>query len=232
MVIINNNCSLLNLNYSRPAIFENEDEDYQYSIFGTSFGIEYKKRFFIITAKHVYDNFDSSEISIMYEYPSEKFLPLKEELFINNYQIYNDCQQFDIVIFEIDQEEIDASFNHETFYRIKDRKVYPEHFKIGQILGFPQILNTLDYESKQLKFRRFELEVLIIRKGSKYKNLHCIEYSDKHKPYMNGMSGSPVYGKQKILNHTKSVLIGMLVLEKYFISITHIKSILKKGFFN
>lgn len=220
------------LNYTRPVIFENEDESYQYSICGSAFGIKYRDRYFVITAKHVSEQFDenTSEISIFYEFGSERFLPLKEYICIKDHNKFDDFYQFDIIIYEVCKENLDEDFNEGTCYHLSDVKVYIEYFKEGRIIGFPHKLNTIEYEKKIIKMQRFDTEVYI-KKDSKYANVIHIQHNKDAKTYLQGMSGSPVFGKKIFMKKEYYYLLGMFILTDYFISINHIREVIKEGFF-
>ncbi len=213
--------------YSRPVLFERQCNEYPYSLLGSCFGVEYKNKCLIITARHVLENFKEDDISIPYIFGSDKFLPINYINYITYPDEIDDTDKFDVVIINIDKELLDKDFNEKSFFKIKECSLDAPFFDKYVIFGFPKEINQIDYDKKKVKVQRIQLEAYNI-KESPYDYCFSLETKVENKKYLNGISGSPILGLKKNNHGYDYCLIGMMLREKYFVSSNWILKILEE----
>lgn len=214
--------------YSRPVLFERECSEFPYSLSGSCFGIKYKHQYLIVTAKHVLDNFNEDDnISIPYVLGSDNFLPINNLNTIAYCTFMDDTDKFDIAILNIEDKLLNENFDPNSFFEIEECLADITSFDKCVIYGFPQEINGIDYDDKKIRVQRQMLEADNIKK-SPYDYCFSFETKNESKKYLNGLSGSPIFGLKENGKGYDYCLIGMMIREKYFLSSNWILKILEE----
>ena len=87
-----------------PLVFEIDHTDYPYSMRGTVFIVGFKKRVFVITARHNLTPEDMSPICVFPNDSSQQIIPLKDIFFVPRRLVDDDFT--DIAVIEVNLRDI------------------------------------------------------------------------------------------------------------------------------
>lgn len=200
---------------ARPVIFEHSDENFPYWGSGSSMLLANSQHFFWVTASHVLKNLGGA-LENLRIFPSDVStisLP-----FIESYQIQcgeSDDEYRDILVLRINLKEFDK-FGDVPLraQNIELGLLSAEELAVGAelwIVGYPEEKNCIDYEQAQIKNSRAVIRA--IYQGTSLSD-HCctakINSSIQLTSY-NGLSGSPIFYLQPIIQNSQEVLFPRLV---------------------
>jgi len=197
---------------SRPVLFRNYVEGYEYSLTGTSFLCEFEGNQFIVTAKHVLSGFDLETICIPFHYESREFLPYTCVCT----PVGNDSEEidkFDIAVLPIAQsfDETDL-FGQGPFHlslETLDQALEPGTHLV--LRGFPGGTNKIDYEQQAITLEGTAFGATIVG-PSIINGCTEIEFNDLSECHcINGLSGSPVFSINSLVPPYKVRIAGMLL---------------------
>ncbi|KAB7887778.1 hypothetical protein [Poseidonibacter ostreae] len=212
--------------YTRPVLFDTKSCDYPYGLLGSCFGIEYENEYLIITAQHVLDNFENKNILVPYILGSDTFLPINIIHELSYSSEIDDTDKFDLAIIHIEKKKLNKDFIKTSFYKIDNSLLEATSYTEFIIYGFPSKINGIDYEEKKVNAQRMIIEAINITK-SPYTYCYSLETAEDTKEYLNGLSGSPVFGLKKVNSQINYCFVGMMIREKYFISARWIYHVIK-----
>lgn len=198
---------------AKPLIFENEDEDFSYSIQGTVFLATYENRHFGITAKHSLRNRTNESVRLELNPGDREFLPLKA---IHLPSTPGEGEDFtDLAIFEVESKMVNSEiFSSGHFLDLKYFSRLPCVFHTESILvlkGYPSEKNSVDYERKVIHTQAFVCEASFSGAGE---SAHCSKLTFKDLSLvqdLDGMSGSPIIKFDKTAMGFAYVFAGVLI---------------------
>lgn len=197
---------------SRPVLFRNYFEGYEYSLSGTSFLCEFESNQFIVTAKHVLDGFDPEAICIPFHYESREFLPYTCVCT----PVSSDPEEvdkFDIAVLPIAQNFDETDLSGQGPFRLTvdtiEQTMEPGTHLV--LRGFPDGTNKIDYDKNTIIREGTAFGATIV--GPSIIN-GCTEiaFNDLSECHsINGLSGSPVFSINSLIPPYKVRLAGMLL---------------------
>ena len=147
-------------NIVRPLVFDNEYEGYEHNSLGSCVVIEYASRYFAITALHNNKNggYKPKQFMVPYSLGANLFFPIKEVFSVETSE-NEDTDHKDIFFIEIHREEIDEDkLNLDTIYDFSENSNVSITEKSKYVVhGFPDELQTIDFEKKVIKNQRFSV---------------------------------------------------------------------------
>jgi hypothetical protein len=197
---------------SRPVLFRNYIEGYEYSLTGTSFLCEFESDQFIVTAKHVLSGFDPESICIPFHYESREFLPYTCVCTPAG----NDPEEvdrFDIAVLPIAKNFNDTDLLGQGPFRLSletiDQALEPGTHLV--LRGFPDSTNKIDYEQQSITLEGTAFGATILGR-SIIKGCIEIAFNDLTEcRSINGLSGSPVFSIDTLAPPYHVRLAGMLL---------------------
>jgi hypothetical protein len=198
---------------AKPLIFENEDEDFSYSIQGTIFLATYENRHFGITAKHALRNRTKESVRLEFNPGDKEFLPLNA-MHLPSTPV-GDEDFADLAIFEVESKMVNPEiFSSGHFLDLKYFSQLPCLFYRDSVLvlkGYPSEKNSVDYERKVIHTQAFACEAAFSGPGE---STHCSKISFKDLALvedLDGMSGSPVIKFDRTAMGFAYVFAGVLI---------------------
>lgn len=199
---------------ARPVLFATGDMDYPISIRGTGFIVRFRKKYFAVTASHVTQGFDLSQVRFQYHPNSSTFIPLIQPFFIHG-DDPEDTDQYDIVAFSIDDSMLDFSM-------LKDYPPYEllERYTITlfdrkaayAFQGYPTEQRECQYDEKRVDMKSVLYDA-VYEGASTSQLLHTLHVNRANEiNNFDGLSGAPVFQ----INHTdeymsQQAFVGMLL---------------------
>jgi hypothetical protein len=172
-------------------IFENDDAQWKFSMWGTGFLVTYENRVLVVTRKHEVSKYRPSQYRILNRLGSHNTLPIHQPFaVIERHQA--DFEDFVIapidssVIIENDFDPADACVMDESGIQ------WNEIQRVG-VYGFPSDINSVDYEQGLISVQPFgmvgRLTGVCIGEG-----MHEIQFgAGGNLNSYDGFSGSPVF---------------------------------------
>ena len=184
------------LQASRILMFDNKNEDYEYTIGGSSFLVKIEEFLFAITAKHVLENnhYSPDDVLIRYNEESRYFLPF-EKIFYIDTDDTNDTDHKDVVFLKVAKSLLNAKIDTGFIIKLPHKRSLPRlDCEKLLITGFPKDLSRIDYERKHIKTVRKPL-IASNPNFSQYRGLFSFQYEQNTAEDLNfnGLSGSPVF---------------------------------------
>jgi hypothetical protein len=141
----------------RPVVWRTGNAEYPYWGKGSLFIVEYKDRWFLITAKHVLRDGNPDDLCIFPRDDIRDTLPLKT-LFKPTSREIDDTDHRDIHILEIDRNKIIGQ-DAENIHALNFGNSYRSPASVAEgarllAIGIPKF--EVDYETKTIKFVRFQ----------------------------------------------------------------------------
>jgi len=184
------------LEASRPLRWEWDDEDFSYGIGGTGFLVRFRRRHFLVTARHCLQGHDRNSLRVEIQNNSGVFNALKQLHTVDGPEAFHDLAFF----------EFDPVLNSMTdlqspeFLDFDYLSLLP-HYNWSftsdyACRGYPTELNVPDYENRKLKCTSFSVGG---RWTGDWIRPHCgaFKIADPITEYgiqdTDGFSGSPVF---------------------------------------
>ncbi len=197
---------------AKPLVFENEDEEFSYSMQGTGFLARFNGRYFGITAKHCLRTRTRESVRFELDEKGEHFLPLKA---VHILEADNEADFSDLAFFEIEQNLVEAAdlqgnqFLDIDYFIGLDCKLNPK--ATLALRGFPSQLNFVDYERRVIHTQGFCTDGNF---GGAAESQYCglIKFIDLEKiESLDGLSGSPVFQFEKLERGYHYLFAGVLI---------------------
>jgi len=140
---------------SRPVLFENDYEGYEYSVGGTAFVVKFKNHYYVLTAKHVIINlskFSPDQFRVQYRPDSRDFLPISN-LYKPSVTDTEDTDQFDLAVFQIDDSTLQAElFGEHRPYNLLEMDKFTIYNPNSKFVyrGFPIETRNIDWVEKNM----------------------------------------------------------------------------------
>lgn len=197
---------------SRPVLFRNYVEGYEYSLTGTSFLCTFEGDQFIVTAKHVLSGFDQEAICIPFHYESREFIPYTCVCT----PISTDPEEvdrFDIAVLPIARALDETELRGQGPFRLSidtiDQTLEPGTHLV--LRGFPDSTNKIDYEQQAITLEGTAFGATIVGQ-SIIKGCTEIAFNDLSEcRSINGLSGSPVFSINSLTPPYHVRVAGMLL---------------------
>jgi len=200
------------VNCTRPLCFKVPNPGCPYNIGGTCFVVRFRNRLWAFTAKHIWTKLGvlPSQLIIPYATGGDAHFNIADARTFVDYPDLSDCT--DIVLFEIDEAELDADHYQEAFtynldtepdYQISDDMLLAIH-------GFPDRCNHVNEDKTALMIQR----ISIMGKFADFSRMPgCREIDllgDAELDSHSGFSGSPIFIASSEFNQPRaSKLVGI-----------------------
>lgn len=207
----------------RPVVFENEKfDEYPYTVGGTCFLIEYCRKVFAVTAKHVLKNlnYKPEEVRIPpYIEGMTHFLPICKSYANPIYETYGK-DYADIILLEIARDKLHSGWKSQLKpYDYAMNSLPSLYFKGSSkllIKGYPKKIpgqNYVAHVEKHMQFQALMITGNYLEESKASEGCHLFKFDDLTDivPSSNGMSGSPLFHVSQ--NHEESIasLAGMYI---------------------
>lgn len=231
----------------RPIVFENDEfDDYPYTVGGTCFLIEYDRKIFAVTAKHVLKNlnYKPEEVRVPpYVEGMTHFLPICKSYANSIYETEGE-DYADIILLEIARDKLHSGWKSRLKpYVYEINSIAPLDFQANPkllIKGFPKKIpgqNYVDHDEKHMQFKALTITGNYLGESKDSKGCHQFKFDDLTDvvPSSDGMSGSPLFRVSQNNKESIARLAGMYIRgddEKntgLFISSNIIKKMLHKA---
>jgi hypothetical protein len=185
------------LHCSRPVLFQNADPGFPFSIGGTAFIVRFRKRHFVITAKHVLtmNGFQPEQFRIQYRADSKAFLPLKSVYWLRRSD-EDDTDQFDLAAWDVDENAINVDlFCDDLPYELRQSDNLTVFGANSHYLyrGFPTFMRSVDYGGSTIKQGSISSRAQY-RGPTPYTHIHeIVLVNDGTLASVDGLSGSPIF---------------------------------------
>lgn len=226
-------------NIVRPLIFDNEYEGYEHKTQGSCVVIEYKTKYFAITALHINSErgYEPRQFMVPYSSGSNLFLPMKEVFWVETSE-NDDTDHKDVFFIEIPREGIEEEkLDRDTvwdFFENADLDTTRDTKYV--VYGFPDELQQIDTDEKVIRNQRFSVSAKLEAKDC-YLGVDQIKFDgNAGLNSFSGMSGGGVFsltpnGDGKYLGRFEGILLrgtpGSLL--GYFLQRKFIKAYLEKS---
>ena len=184
------------LNSSRLVIFENEDENYEYSAYGTAFICTYNDQLYVVTAAHVIKGYADDAIRVMIHPEGRDFLPYYTRVTLNSPN-KEDPDHTDLAVLIIDQSMVDYNcFLDYPPLTLTDQSFKGKPPSGGKLIfrGFPGDRSSIDYDKLTIKQQPVILEGDWVGPAQMMEHCHEVKLDDVSRcTTLNGFSGSPVF---------------------------------------
>lgn len=200
---------------SRPLYFDNENEEFPYSCVGTCFIVKYRRKLWVLTAKHVLVNseYQVSQAMVPYSLGGEHFIPIKGANSFDDIPNYKEAT--DIIVFEIDEDRLDRTrLDPSTVYDLDDEPetLPPLHGYSIVVHGFPDELNEVSYEEQTMYRQRLSIFASDPQRSCITGCVRVELLSDGDIANARGFSGGPVFLVSRQTNtNTPERLLGVIV---------------------
>ncbi len=206
------------LKYSiRPILFDVKNEYAQYSMLGTSFGVSNNNEFYIITLKHVIGDVETTDICFSYGFKDKRefreFLPINEKSIFKMPSLEDDTDKYELIAFRVDKNSLKKDiFDDTSFIQLSNKTQEYSSYDYLLIMGFPAEVNGIEYDEKKIKNQRFIVSATWSKKAV-MTNCHMININANNDlSSYSGLSGSPIFGIQKLSNTQSSAhLLGVML---------------------
>ncbi len=202
------------LNCAKPLLFENEEEDYQYSLGGTCFLAKFRGSHYAITASHCLRGYPYEAVRIDHDPQDSSFLPLSCFHRIEP-PTSSDTDWADVTLIEVAEKLLtehkrNSSDWLDVDYLIqRDLSLHP-----GMQLafrGFPFETGEIDYDEKSIARAGFCADASFVRQSSYYR-CHIVKFNDLTQiKDVNGLSGSPLFPIVPVEGGSAYHFAGMLI---------------------
>lgn len=201
------------LRCSRPVLFENTDETYQYSVGGTCFVVTFNEKRYVITAKHVLKHFSPKQFCVQYHPACRHFLSLRECYCLKDLTT-NDTDKYDLAIFSVnDISAYDHLYEDHPPYSLSllDKFVLQSDRSKYAYRGYPIEIRSIDWLVQHIRNRAFVNEGVY---GGRAPMDACHEIK---LPFITGLdsidgiSGSPIFQVDKAGKDYSGSLAGMFL---------------------
>lgn len=225
------------LSCSKPLLFENEDEDFQYSLGGTCFLAKFAGAHYAITASHCLRGYPYEAVRIELDQEDSTFLPISCFHRIEPPPAA-DTDWADVTIIEF-SEALLVDRKRESLAWLDIDELIQRSLTITPGLqfafrGFPFELGKIDYDCKSFSRAGFSADASYLRR-SPYYRCHVVRFNDLSQIRdVNGLSGTPLFPIVKVPGGVMHHFAGMLIRASqtsglgYFIELSIIFSALKK----
>jgi len=199
---------------AKPLIFENEDEEFSYSMQGTGFLARFNGRYFGITAKHCLRTRTHESVRFELDEKGEDFLPLKA-VHLPKDNAVADWDFSDLAVFEVEPNLVESAnlkghhFLDIDYFIGLDCVLKPD--AILALRGYPSQFNWVDYERRVIHTQGFAVDGSY---GGAAESRHCgiIKFPDLTKiDNLDGLSGSPVFQFEKNQGGFSYLFAGVLI---------------------
>lgn len=206
------------LNCARPILFENDDEEFKYSLGGTAFIVKFRNHLYVITAKHVLTSFSKQEkdfswwkqFQVQYYPDKTGYIPMTA-LYVIEHEITDDTDQFDLAIFQVDDiKQNKKLFQNHQPYELLESEGFTAFNSNSKFIfrGFPSEQRSICYEKKQIHHSAFRGEGEYLE-HTEYTNIHKLKLKGKSLlTTLNGLSGSPIF---QINEKSQEAFAGVLI---------------------
>ena len=209
----------------RPIIFENEEEEfdkYPYTVGGTCFLLEYGRKMFAVTAKHVLKNlnYKPKEVRVPpYVEDMTHFLPIFKS-YANDIYETDGKDYADIILLEIARDKLHSGWKSRLKpYDYAMNSIAPLDFRGSSkllIKGYPkQILeqNYADHDEKHMQFQALTITGNYLEESKDSEGCHLFKFDDLTDivPSSDGMSGSPLFHVFQKNKESVARLAGMYI---------------------
>jgi len=195
------------LNYTKPLLYDTDYEGYQYANAGSCFLLKWKKKLYIISAKHCFDKHSVQAKNIMYPIPnSEYHLGINNQFDINSQEEYADQVILEVKLDTQSKVLFDSSTIIDLSYPTSIISFDDSKISDIYIRGFPLNNDNHDIKHEERKIQQQAYLTNGLIKTRKSNDDDCFYLKMKHPTYnytlennddnakqANGMSGSPVY---------------------------------------
>lgn len=199
---------------ARPLIFENEDDQFSYSIHGTAFLVRCKGRYFGITAQHCLRTWTKEAVRLAVDLSKRDFLPMRR-LHLGESTDHHDDDYADIALFEVEERLVDTSILHGLHFLDADYFAELRFCLVSNAIlalrGYPGELNWVNYDENIIHEQAFAADghfdgpAQLKHCGRmRFNSLEPIQDTD-------GLSGSPVFQFQTTPNGLSYLFAGMLI---------------------
>ena len=202
------------LNCAKPLLFENEEEDYQYSQGGTCFLAKFSGSYYGITASHCLRGYPYEAVRISHHPEDSSFLPLTCFHRIEPPDD-PDTDWADVTLIEVadnlltenrqnssDWLDVDYLIEHDLTLRPNMQLAFR---------GFPFELGEIDYNDKSIARAAFCGDATFVRQ-SRYYRCHVISFNDLSQiKSVSGLSGSPLFPILPLEGGSAYHFAGMLI---------------------
>lgn len=183
-----------------PVYFENDDEKYPYSFRASSIRVDYKDKRYIVTARHVTKDggWDINKLFVPIQFGNRMCTKLVNEYSLREIEIldkkYDLPDETDLVAYELGNMPPEVLLPRGIAEdQIIDRDLNPSNELL--ILGYPSLLNSIDYEKQLIK------QYLKAYKGSFIASINPvlsrISVSNGEDEKLDGVSGGVVFSNRK-----------------------------------
>jgi hypothetical protein len=182
---------------AKPLIFENQDEQFRYSILGTCFVVSFRGGLYAVTAKHCFDGRERTSVRIRMIPGDLTWLPIRAI-----HTLGGDGDFCDLAIVDFNASILPKGIAQPPqCLRLElpaSSLQTPADGALLALVGYPASSNCIDYESFELRTQGFSADG---RCTGPAEEEHCsIMRFNKLEPveHLNGMSGSPVFQFEEI----------------------------------
>jgi hypothetical protein len=204
---------------ARPILWENDIEEYPYSIGATCFIFSQNSEFYAATVRHNLSGRNADDLLIPYDETWREFLPIEGVFSPSASKDQSDREYADLVIMKIKAEMANISalskFQEFDFHSTRNKKPIPENGKL-YVAGYPGSLQKADYEERRIKQQRFIFDGNYGGKAESYfselinfEELSALPEPSYGEP-MDGLSGSPVFFMDRSVQPSSVTLAGIL----------------------
>lgn len=200
--------------FDRPIFFENDDDEFPYSIGGSAFVVSREGEYKVVTAKHCCLDRQADDMLVPVfsngQDVSQEFLPICRVHFGKAADHEDDWYFADLMVLDVDVTKLESSDGKIIALPFDDTWKTPLDLMDGDKLivrGHPTTLREADYDQKVIKQQAF-LATGSIGKPAIGKHMRFMEFDDTALiTSADGMSGSPVFRNR----NNQFELAGMIV---------------------
>jgi hypothetical protein len=178
---------------ARPVVFETGVQDAPHAVFGSSFLVGYRRRIFVITARHVLQP-EAQIHALCVRSPTGRLLMLKDVFFAPTSSVPDDWA--DLAAVEVDLTQVSGDMGQTRILPISDP---PEDWMATRnvspfiLVGFPNEHTFVDYETGEVVERLVEMQGRYARPAeSPFLHELKIQNPPPLRSY-SGFSGCPVF---------------------------------------
>jgi hypothetical protein len=201
---------------ARPVLFQNDSQEFPYSVGGTAFLVMFWGWYYAISARHVLDagGFAPGQIRIRYRPDGALMLPVGSRF---QYQVKDDTDtdQFDVVVWQVDGSVTPDQFGEYFPFDLMSFDVWPIRPAGSPYLyrGYPAGSRRINFESREYGLDSVTGEARYIDRAA-YRSVHTAELLrlDNRVQRLDGLSGSSIF--QVFLQEGKysnAVLAGIFI---------------------
>jgi len=199
------------------VLFYNDDPNYPYSTSGTAFVVEFHRRIFVVTAKHVLRlrEFRAEQFRVQYQPERPELIPTRA---LNSFTVAdaNDTDQFDVVAWEVDYDQLNAQlFGNHRPYRLNAIDEWTIFSEASDYLyrGYPFELRQIDFETGNYAQDSITGAATYLGRAGDVHCLHRLQFRNLDGVTdLDGLSGAPVFQTNRIEGkYSAEAFAGMLL---------------------